>query len=61
VSISFEATDYRGAGEGMTTRSDRLVFQVTDRAGILAASRQLDAQMGKKLDQIIKAQLGIGE
>ncbi len=61
ISISFEATDFRGAGEVKTTRSDRLVFQVTDRAGILAASRQLDAQMGKKLDQIIKAQLGIGE
>jgi hypothetical protein len=61
VSIIFEATDFRGGDEGKTTRGDRLVFQVTDRAGILAASRQIDAQMGKKLDQIIKAQLGIGE
>jgi hypothetical protein len=61
VSLVFEAFDYRGGEPGKSTISDRIDFQVTDRAGILAAMRQLDTQMDKKLDQIIKAQLGIGD
>jgi hypothetical protein len=37
-----------------------MVFHVTDRKGVLDALRELDAQMDKKLDQIIDAQLGGG-
>ncbi|MBI1374692.1 MAG: hypothetical protein GC159_18390 [Phycisphaera sp.] len=61
VTLTFEAYDYRGANPGRPTKSEQLVFEVTDRAGVLAALRELDTQMDRKLDQIIKAQLGIGD
>ena len=60
VAVTIEAFDYRGAAAGKASRSERLVFQVTDRKGVLDALRELDAQMNKKLDQIINAQLGGG-
>jgi hypothetical protein len=60
VEITIEATDFRGDAPGKSTRSERMVFQVTDRKGVLDAMRELDAQMDKKLDQIIDAQLGGG-
>jgi len=61
VIVTLEAVDHRGELAGKSTRSEKMVFQVTDRAGVLAAMRELDTQMDKKLDQIIKAQLGIGD
>jgi len=61
VTLAFEAYDYRGRLEGRGTRSAQIVFEVTARAGVLAALRELDTQMDRKLDQIIKAQLGIGD
>jgi hypothetical protein len=61
VIVTFEAVDYRGDAKGKSSRSERMIFQVTDRAGVLAAMRELDTQMDEKLDQIIKAQLGIGD
>lgn len=63
VEITIEAVDHRGdpvKNPGKSTRSERMVFQVTDRKGVLDAMRELDAQMDKKLDQIIDAQLGGG-
>jgi len=61
VTLTFEVYDYRGTLPGRSTRSEQLVFEVTDRAGVLSALRELDTQMDRKLDQIIKAQLGIGD
>ncbi len=63
VEVMLEAIDYRGdptTSPGKAARSERMVFQVTDRKGVLDAMRELDAQMDKKLDQIIDAQLGGG-
>jgi len=65
VEVTLEAIDFRGdpasgGSAGKSTRSERMVFQVTDRKGVLDAMRELDAQMDKKLDQIIDAQLGGG-
>ena len=63
VEVMLEAVDYRGDASlspGKMARSERMVFQVTDRKGVLDAMRELDAQMDKKLDQIIDAQLGGG-
>lgn len=61
VAITIEAFDFRGdKAKGKSSKSERLVFQVTDRKGVLDALRELDAQMDKKLDQIINAQLGGG-
>jgi hypothetical protein len=61
VGVTFEVFDDRGGMESKSGRSERLVFAVTDRAGVLAALRELDAQMDEKLDQIINAQLGSGD
>jgi hypothetical protein len=61
VGVTFEVFDHRGGMESKSGRSERLVFAVTDRAGVLAALRELDAQMDEKLDQIINAQLGSGD
>ena len=62
VEITVEAIDFRGPppAVGKATRSERIVFQVTDRKGVLDAMRELDPQMDKKLDQIIDAHLGGG-
>lgn len=63
VEVMLEAIDYRGdpaTAPGKAAVSERMVFQVTDRKGVLDAMRELDAQMDKKLDQIIDAQLGGG-
>lgn len=60
VEVVFEVIDHRGSLEGRSTRSERIVYQVTDLKTVLAAQRELDAQMDRKLDQIIDAQLGGG-
>jgi len=60
VEVVFEVVDHRGSLEGKSTRSERIVYQVTDLKTVLAAQRELDAQMDRKLDQIIDAQLGGG-
>lgn len=61
VVVTLEATDWRGPAEGKSARSDALTFTVTDREGLLEAMEKLDDRMVEKLDQIIRAQLGIGE
>jgi len=59
--VSFAVTDYRGDLLGQTTRSEPIILEVSDREGVIAALRDLDAELERKLDQIINAQLGIGE
>jgi hypothetical protein len=59
VIVHFEALDYRGEAEPKSGRSEALIFQVSDRAGVLSAMRELDEQLDKKLNQIIHAQLGL--
>lgn len=61
VSVHLEAVDYRGELPGKSGRSDPIVFLVTDREGLLKAMRKLDDRMVEKLDEIIRAQLGIGD
>ncbi len=62
VMVAFEATDYRGEGKaGKVTVSEQLVFEVTDQNGIIEALQDLPTQIDKKLDQIIRAQQGIGD
>ena len=59
--VTMEAVDWRGAGAGRSSRSDPLTFLVTDKQGLLEAMEKLDERTVEKLDQIIRAQLGIGE
>ena len=51
----------RGDLPGGSGRSDPITFLVTDKEGLLEAMRKLDDQMVEKLDDIIQAQLGIGD
>jgi len=59
--VSFEVTDYRGELSGRSMRSEPIVLEVSDREGVLEALRELDSEIERKLDQIINAQLGIGD
>lgn len=61
VLITLQVTDYRGQQEGITIPSDPIEFVVTSRANFLAAMRDIDSETDDKLDQIIKAQLGVGD
>ena len=61
VLVTLQVTDYRGQQEGITIPSDPIEFTVTSRANFLAAMRDIDSETDDKLDQIIKAQLGVGE
>ena len=58
VEVMVEAYDFRGEVPGKAGQSERMVFQVTDKLGVIKAMGELNSQMDKKLDQIIEAQLG---
>ena len=59
--VTLQVTDYRGKKQGVTIASDPIEFTVTSRANFLAAMRDIDSETDEKLDQIIKAQLGVGD
>tara|TARA_B100000945_G_scaffold318454_1_gene323335 strand:+ start:2517 stop:4139 length:1623 start_codon:yes stop_codon:yes gene_type:complete len=61
VLVTLQVTDYRGQQPGVTIPSDPIEFMVTSRANFLAAMRDIDSETDEKLDQIIKAQLGVGD
>jgi hypothetical protein len=61
VSVTLEAVDYRGESSGRPGRSDPVSFLVTDIEGLLQAMSKFDERTVEKLDEIIQAQLGIGE
>lgn len=61
VLVTLQVTDYRGKQQGVTIASDPIEFTVTSRANFLAAMRDIDSETDEKLDQIIKAQLGVGD
>lgn len=61
VRLTVEAVDDRGPRPGSVTRSEPIVLQVTDEAGILAALTQADEKSLHELDEMIEHQLGIGE
>ena len=61
IVLAIEAVDFRGPMESKSRRSEKWVFEVTDRAGVLGAMDRLDEQMDKKLDEILRAQLEAGK
>ena len=61
VRLTLEAVDDRGPRPGSVTRSEPIVLQVTDEAGILAALTQADEKSLHELDEMIEHELGIGE
>jgi len=62
VAVVVEAFDYRGPApaEGKSRRSQKWVFKVTDRAGVLRGMDRLQEQMGRKLDEAVRAQFEAG-
>ena len=62
LSITLQATDYRGPGhEGKTASSEPLTFQVTDERGILAAMAEADRESANRLKTMIQRQIEVGE
>ncbi|UUO05425.1 hypothetical protein M4951_18840 [Blastopirellula sp. J2-11] len=61
LSVTLEARDWRGRGEGAIANSEPLVLEVSDESGVLAAISEADQRSEEQLTEIIKRQLGIGE
>ncbi len=59
--LELEIVDYRGDQPGESYLSDPLVLEVSDESGVLAAISEADERSEKRLTDIIKQQLGIGE
>lgn len=60
VRVTLLAEDERGDYPTGTGRSDTLVFDITDRNGILESLLEFDQQSARQLDEIIERELGIG-
>ncbi len=60
VRVTVVADDYRGEFPSNTGYSEPLIFDVTDRNGILESLLEIDQQSAKQLDEIIERELGIG-
>lgn len=60
VRLTLLAEDERGAYPAGTGRSETLVFDITDRNGILESLLEFDQQSARQLDEIIERELGIG-
>jgi hypothetical protein len=61
VKITLEILDERGPASGAVFRAEPLILEVSDEAGVLAAVSESDEQSERKLDELIKQQLGIGD
>ncbi len=61
LKVTFVAYDYRGENESQRSFSEPVIFQVTDRQGILSGLLETDQESAKQLDAIIRRELGIGE
>lgn len=61
IEITITATDVRGGGRpGKTASTDPVVFEVTDRAGILSLMSELDRKSAQQLGEMIEKQLDVG-
>lgn len=60
VTVSVEAEDVRGDRPGETATAEPLIFEVTDREGLLATLLEADERSADQLDAIIRRELGIG-
>ena len=62
LEIAFQAVDYRGEGrQGKATLSEPLLFQVTDKQGILAVMSDTDRESARQLQTMIDGQVDVGE
>jgi hypothetical protein len=61
VQVMLQVTDFRGPLPGQSARSEPVVFDVTDRSGVLADLLEADQRTAQQLDAIIERELGLGE
>lgn len=61
LKVTFVAYDFRGESDSQRSFSEPVIFQVTDRQGILSGLLETDEESAKQLDAIIRRELGIGE
>ena len=61
VSVAIEAVDHRGEFAGKARRSEKWVFEVSDRQGVEEAMARLTEQMDRKLDEVLRAQVEAGK
>jgi len=61
ITVTLEATDYRGTLEGKGATSDPMALHITDERGVLGAMMDSDERSARQLDAIIERQLGIGD
>ncbi|MBI1347749.1 hypothetical protein GC163_15850 [bacterium] len=60
VRVTVVAADERGTFPSQVGQSEPLIFEVTDRNGILESLLEIDQQSARQLDEIIERELGIG-
>ena len=61
LKLTLELTDFRGALPGETYWSDPIYLEISDDEGVLAAISEADERTDKRLNELIRRELGIGE
>ncbi|MDP7019977.1 MAG: hypothetical protein QGG36_29535 [Pirellulaceae bacterium] len=59
--ISLEVIDARGKAAGESAFSDPIYLEISDESGVLAAISESDEKSEKRISDLIKRQLGIGD
>lgn len=59
--VTLTATDFRGPRPGESSQSEPLVFQVTDKQGILGLMAESDEEAVEELEMMIRRQMDLGE
>ena len=61
IRLTLRAVDYRAPREGKPAQSEPVLFEVTDKPGILAAMTETNRRSAEILDTMIRRQLRLGE
>jgi hypothetical protein len=61
IKLTLEVADYRGDGESRTAPSEPFVLEISNQSGVLAAVQQPDEDTERRLTDIQRIHLGIGE
>lgn len=61
LKVTLQVTDYRGEAAGKEYVSEPLLLEVSDESGVLAEITSADELSEKRLNDVIKQQLGVGE
>jgi len=61
IKLTLEVADYRGESESRATPSEPFVLEISNQSGVLAAVQQPDEDTERRLTDIQRIHLGIGE